>query len=219
MKFTYIILLLVCCCMPNYGFATTILTQETQQIINELLQKQEAFEIRTHILATIIVVLVLLFGLLCFLNKRGDTRLQKIMKLLENQQQVEESTSKKDELQLAIDPVVVTTILYELQQFEKEKGFLVSKITLYEFAKKIKTNTKVVNTHKLTSFRNYINDLRIQYSIDKLKGNSNYKKYTVKAMAKEAGFTTAAAFSKAFQKRTGETVSGFLKQQNHIISD
>lgn len=217
MKFTYIILLLVCCCMPNYGFAITTQAQETQQLVDTLLEKQQVFETRIYILAAIIVALVLLFGLLCFLNKRGDTRLQKIMRLLENQQRAAQQDAKKDDHQLDIDPTIVTTILHELQQFEKERGFLVSKITLYEFAKKIKTNTrylsKVVNTHKVTSFRNYINDLRIQYSIDRLKSNSSYKKYTVKAMAKEAGFTTAAAFSKAFQKRTGETVSNFLKQE------
>ncbi|WP_430410788.1 helix-turn-helix domain-containing protein [Kordia sp.] len=218
MKVTYIILVLVCCCMPNYGFASTTQTQETQQLINDLLEKQQVFETRIYILATIIVILVLLFGLLCFFNKKGDTRLQKIMTLLESQQRNAEQNSETNDNQLDIDPAIVNTILFELQQFEKERGFLISKITLHEFAKKIQTNTKylskVINTHKLTSFRNYINDLRIQYSIEELKSNSEYKKYTVKAMAKEAGFGSVNSFSKAFQKRTGDTVSGFLKQQN-----
>ena len=109
----------------------------------------------------------------------------------------------------------MATILENLQAFEKERGFLVSKITLHEFAKNIKTNTKylskVINTYKLKSFRNYINDLRIQYSITELQTNTDYRKYTVKAMAQEVGFSTSESFSKAFQKKTGNTVSSFLK--------
>ncbi len=107
--------------------------------------------------------------------------------------------------------------------FRCRQGFLISKITLHEFAKQLQTNTKylskVINTHKLKSFRNYINDLRVQYCIQELKHNMNYRKYTVKAMAKEAGFTTAESFSKAFQKRTGETVSSFLRQFQQIASE
>jgi AraC-like DNA-binding protein len=38
-------------------------------------------------------------------------------------------------------------------------------------------------------------------------------------MAKEAGFLTTTSFSKAFQKRTGETVSNFLKQTHQVINE
>ncbi|MBC8755263.1 AraC family transcriptional regulator [Kordia sp. YSTF-M3] len=188
----------------------TIQARETHEnLVAALQEKQRAFETRYYVLAGITLLLVLVFGLLCFLNKRGDKRLEKIVSLLEKNR--EEKHPKSE-----IDEAVVATILENLQAFEKERGFLVSKITLHEFAKQLQTNTKylsrVINTHKLKSFRNYINDLRVQYSIQKLENNASYRKYTVKAMAKEAGFATAESFTKAFQKKTGETVSGFLRQ-------
>jgi AraC-like DNA-binding protein len=194
-----------------------------EKLVAALYKKQQAFEMRVYILVGITLLLVFIFGVLCLLNKRGDKRLQQIVSLLEKSKTEEETTNKNDHFQLDIDETIVTAILENLQAFEKERGFLISKITLHEFAKQLQTNTKylskVINTYKFKSFRNYINDLRIQYSIQELKHNINYRKYTVKAMAKEAGFTTAESFSKAFQKKTGETVSSFLKHSNQILSE
>jgi AraC-like DNA-binding protein len=226
MKLTYIILLLVCGCLPNDGNAMTTQTQETQQLIQNLIDRQEAFELRIYVLTGIILLLVLLFGIFCFLNKRSDKRLAAIKTLLEKSKlprdsRLRENETNTEHFQLDIDETIVAAILENLHAFENERGFLVSKITLHEFAKQLQTNTKylskVINTHKLKSFRNYINDLRVQYSIQKLENNASYRKYTVKAMAKEAGFATAESFTKAFQKKTGETVSNFLRQESETL--
>jgi AraC-like DNA-binding protein len=246
MKFIYNIVLIVCVCAlsllqvhageqhtaKTLEIALVTIDKQTtdsvqvnaqQKLVAALVEKQEAFETKYYILAGITLLLVFIFGVLCLLNKRGDKRLQQIVSLLEKSKTEEETTNKNDHFQLDIDQTIVTAILENLQAFEKERGFLISKITLHEFAKQLQTNTKylskVINTYKFKSFRNYINDLRIQYSIQELKHNINYRKYTVKAMAKEAGFTTAESFSKAFQKKTGETVSSFLKHSNQILSE
>lgn len=242
MKFIYNIMLIVSVCAVNLCNAYTskqhtttplevaLVTTATQKIDNleiqetqkelvaALMESQRAFEVRVYVLASITLFLVLLFGVLCFLNKRGDKQLQNIISLLEKSKTKEENTAKNDHTQLDIDEAVVTAILENLRAFEKERGFLISKITLHEFAKQLQTNTKylskVINMYKLKSFRNYINDLRIQYSIQELENNTDYRKYTVKAMAKEVGFSTSEAFSKAFQRITGNTVSSFLKTIN-----
>ncbi|PTX60360.1 AraC-like DNA-binding protein [Kordia periserrulae] len=192
------------------------LMQQQEKLIKTLIAKQEAFELKYYLLIGIILFLVLLFGLLCFFNKRGNQRLHKIMRLLENSKPTRTNdTDTNTSNEFAIDPAIVNTILENLNAFEKELGFLNPKITLHTFAKKLQTNTKylskVINTHKLKSFRNYINDLRIQYSIEELKKNVNFRKYTVKAMAKETGFSNRESFTKAFQKNTGTTVSEFVK--------
>ncbi|WP_298517166.1 AraC family transcriptional regulator [uncultured Kordia sp.] len=193
------------------------LLEQKEKLIATLLEKQEAFELKYFILIGVLLFLVILFGLLCLLNKRGDKRLEKIVSLLEKNQKSDESNSEvaKDNT-LDIDPVVIDAILENLKVFEQERGFLNPKITLYEFAKKLQTNTKylskVINTYKLKSFRNYINDLRVQYSIERLKQHRDYRNYTMHAMAQEAGFSNRESFSKAFQRKTGESVSDFLKQ-------
>lgn len=193
-------------------------TQNKQQeLIAALTQKQQEFEIKYYVLVGVTLFLVLLFGVLCFFNKRGDKRLEKIVSLLEKHQKKEKNDPEKTtNNQLDIDEAVVTAILENLRVFENEKGFLTSKITLHEFAKKLQTNTKylsrVINTYKSKSFRNYINDLRIEYSIDSLQKNLNFRKYTVSAIAQEAGFSTSESFTKAFRKRTGETVTEFVSK-------
>ncbi|MFK7747817.1 MAG: helix-turn-helix domain-containing protein [Kordia sp.] len=194
------------------------LLAQKEKLITTLLEKQEAFELKYFILIGVVLFLVLLFGMICFFNKRGDKRLNKIVSLLEKtkQEQADATDEKDANSKLNIDPIIVHTILKNLKAFENERGFLNSKITLHGFAKKLQTNTKylsrIINTHKSKSFRNYINDLRVQYSIEKLEKNTNYRNYTVHAMAEEAGFSNRESFSKAFRKKTGETVSDFLKQ-------
>lgn len=193
------------------------LIQQQKKLIQTLIAKQEAFELKYYLMTGIILFLIMLFGVLCFFNKRGNQRLQTIMSLLEKSKQTEgNKTDKNTSHELSIDPAIVNTILTNLNAFEQENGFLNPKITLHAFAKKLQTNTKylskVINTHKLKSFRNYINDLRIQYSVEKLEKNGNFRNYTVKAMARETGFSNRESFSKAFQKNTGTTVSEFVKQ-------
>ncbi|QHI37382.1 hypothetical protein IMCC3317_27610 [Kordia antarctica] len=185
--------------------------------IEQLLHTQEVFETRYYLSIGIVLLLVLIFGLLCARKTKGYNHLKKIIELLEkNKQNTGSDDKKSNETYIEINETIVNSILENLQAFERERGFLISKITLHQFAKQLKTNTKylskVINTYKLKSFRNYINDLRIQHSLQELENNTNYRKYTVKAMAKESGFGTTESFSKAFQKNTGETVSSFLRQ-------
>lgn len=194
---------------------TVDILQEKQ--LKQLLQTQEAFETKYYISIGIVLLLVLIFGLLCARKTKGYNHLKKIIELLEkNSQNTNGDENKSNDAYIEIDETIVASILENLQAFEKERGFLLTKITLPQFAKQLKTNTKylskVINTYKLKSFRNYINDLRIQYSLEELENNTDYRKYTVEAMAKEVGFNTASSFSKAFQKKTGKTVSSFLKQ-------
>ncbi|EDP97036.1 helix-turn-helix domain-containing protein [Kordia algicida OT-1] len=210
----------------NHAYLTTVSYQKLdslqiqnkqQELIVALTQKQQEFEIRYYTLAGITLFLVLLFGVLCFFNKRGDKRLEKIVSLLEKYQNKEKKDSEKTtNNQLDIDETIISEILENLRVFEQEKGFLTSKITLHEFAKKIQTNTKylskVINTYKSKSFRNYINDLRVEHSINSLQNNLHFRKYTVSAIAKEAGFSTSESFTKAFRKRTGETVTEFVSK-------
>ncbi|WP_416370339.1 helix-turn-helix domain-containing protein [Tenacibaculum ovolyticum] len=78
------------------------------------------------------------------------------------------------------------------------------------------TNTnylsKVINQHKNTTFSNYINRLRIDYIVEKLKTDSLLRKYTIKTIANEAGFKNTESFSKAFYKFTEIKPSYFIKE-------
>ncbi|WP_420571363.1 helix-turn-helix domain-containing protein [Kordia sp.] len=196
-----------------------IQTHETAaQMMVVLAEKQQVFETRCYILIGLALFLILLFGMLCFFKKRNDKRLDTIITLLERYRAKGTTDDENKDPCIEIDEEIVAEILENLKAFELENGFLTSKITLHEFAKQMQTNTKylskVINTYKMKSFRNYINDLRIQYSIKKLQNNPSYRKYTVSALATEAGFSTKQSFTNAFQRKTGKTVSSYIEQLN-----
>jgi AraC-like DNA-binding protein len=107
-------------------------------------------------------------------------------------------------------------ILKALEKYEKTQDFLALGITLNNLAPKLNTNSKylskIINTHKKKSFTQYINDLRIEYLLKKLDDDPIYTKYKITAIAKEIGFNTPKAFSKAFFKKTGITPSEYIKK-------
>jgi AraC-like DNA-binding protein len=120
----------------------------------------------------------------------------------------------KKEFSLSSD--LLKDITEKLKKFEKDKLYKNSNVSIQNLAKEFNTNTKylslVINEYKSKTFINYVNDLRVDNIIIELKQNKNLLKYTVVALAEEAGFNTAESFSNAFYKRTGIKPSFFVKE-------
>ncbi|WP_299123547.1 helix-turn-helix domain-containing protein [uncultured Tenacibaculum sp.] len=125
---------------------------------------------------------------------------------------------KPSNTELSLPDTVIKDILNKLILFEKNNDFLNNDINLQNLATKFNTNSnylsKVINQHKNLTFTNYINNLRIEYTIQKLKTDSFLRKYTIKAIATEVGFKNSQSFSKAFFKYTGIKPSYFIKELN-----
>ncbi|NAS31278.1 helix-turn-helix domain-containing protein [Flavobacteriaceae bacterium R38] len=119
-----------------------------------------------------------------------------------------------------ISQEVIEQIQNGLKKFEQEKEFLNNTITLHDLSKKLDTNSnylsKVINHYEQKNFSNYLNNLRVEYAIEQLKNNKQFRRYSVKGMAKEIGFNSPDSFSKAFYKRTGIYPSYFLKQLEKV---
>ncbi len=117
--------------------------------------------------------------------------------------------------QLNIPEDIIQYVLKNLDVFEKNQEYTSQKITLNSLAKKLNTNTnylsKIINHYKGTSFSNYLNMLRINNIDHQLKNNSIIRKFTIKAIAQEAGFNTADSFSKVFFKLKGIRPSEYIK--------
>ena len=79
----------------------------------------------------------------------------------------------------------------------------------------LETNTKylsyVINNHKKKSFQHYINGLRIQYIIQKLRNDPVYRQYKIAVLSEESGFSSPNKFSMVFKKFTEITPSQFIK--------
>lgn len=102
----------------------------------------------------------------------------------------------------------------KLKQFENTKLFVQQDMSLATLASHFDTNTKylseIINTHKNKNFNSYINELRINYIIDKLKNNSVYSQYKISYLAEESGFSSHSTFATVFKSVTGIPPTTFI---------
>ena len=115
---------------------------------------------------------------------------------------------------------LVKDLTKKLTAFEKEKGYLIKELKQSNLAKQFDTNTsylsKMINHYKGKNFSQYINNLRIEYAIKRLKEEKKYRGYTINSIAEEAGFGNSESFSKAFMEKTGLKPSFFIKKLNEL---
>ena len=111
---------------------------------------------------------------------------------------------------------IVKDLLKKLISFEKQKKYLITNVKLNDLAKEFETNStylsRTINQFKNKNFSQYVNDLRIDYSIAKITEDHKFRKYTIKAIAEEVGFSNSESFSKAFYNKTGIQPSYFIKK-------
>lgn len=198
------------------------LVEDKESLILLLNKKNKSFKYGNWIL--LIIVIVLSFGLWFIYRKKvkNESNFLKIISSLEekNLDSKKSITEKKvSQRPLLIDSETLNNILSKLEEFEKNKDFLTPKLTLNAFAKKIDTNSKylsmTINNYKSQTFKNYINNLRVKYIVDRLYSDHILRNYTINAIATEAGFSSTESFTRAFNKKTGLNVSYFLKKINN----
>lgn len=153
-------------------------------------------------------------------------KLQKIYRqrfeaLLKNDAPIPEDKVSSPKDMPDINPVIVNHILSKLEDFEKKKGYLKKDIKATKLAETFNTNykylAKVISVHRRKSFVNYINDLRIDYLVARLKEEPLLRKYTNGALASEAGFSTAQHFVTAFKKRAGMPPGYFVEELEKLF--
>ncbi|WP_299119102.1 helix-turn-helix domain-containing protein [uncultured Tenacibaculum sp.] len=197
--------------VKNYD--TPKLLNKQKELISKL-KERSGLSIKLIIFLLIVLISSSIFSFYHFKRKNEYKRKFKEI-LLEKKDSFEVQLPKKEELKIPKD--ILEHILIGLDNFEKENGFLVKKITLNSLAEKLETNTsylsKTINHCKGESFSNYLNRLRIDYVIQELKKKESlYLKYTIKAIANEVGFSNSESFSKAFYKLKGVKPSYFINQ-------
>ncbi|MCB0457295.1 MAG: helix-turn-helix domain-containing protein [Flavobacteriaceae bacterium] len=122
---------------------------------------------------------------------------------------------------ISISEDIVTEILSKLKQFEADKKYIDKDLDLPGLAKSLGTNhsylSRVINQVKNKSFKNYLNDLRIEYAYIDLQTNPKMRQYTIEAIASDVGFKSAESFSKKFKARYGMYPSVFLRKLNEGV--
>lgn len=110
-------------------------------------------------------------------------------------------------------------ILEGLKKFENKYSFLQKSITLGKLATELNTNVRylsiVIKKHKAENFNQYLNGLRIQYIVDKLKYDEEFSKYKISYLSDLCGYSSPAAFTRYFFEIMRQTPSEYIKDISH----
>lgn len=199
------------------------LIAEKNAILEKLKTREQRSKTNVFIFLSTLVVILLLLG---YQIKRKRTYKKRFLRIVNSKRNSQQSTTKNIEQPkakaLQLSDKIVEDILEQLHTFETTNEFVNPDINLKNLALHFGTNSnylsKVVNHHKKLTFTNYINKLRIEYTVERLQNDDIWRKYTVKALAQEVGFKNTESFSKAFQKYTGIKPSFFIKELESLAN-
>ena len=207
------------------------------QLMN-LRSNKEALNKRNQLffilLISILILSIVTYGWYNYSVKKKHKKFKQIIAELENKQlqnindpepelnplpvQSNDSSNSKQTAKLQIPEETHQKILEDLRKFEESEMFLQNNITLAYLASEINVNTKylsyVLNNDIGKDFNKFINECRIQYIVDKLYNNEDYRRYKLSILAEECGFSSHSKFSSVFKSVTNLTPSAFIKFLN-----
>lgn len=203
----------------KYDYDFPNLVKEKESLINNLKQDEKKYYWIIFLLTGLVFCFFIFSVYQNSLRKKYKSNFDKLInssnKVVEQKDSTEQLPLKKES---KLSATIINDLSLGLTEFEKKKLFKNPNLSILHLATELNTNTKYlstfINEHINKSFVIYINDLRIDDIIEELKQNKNLRKYTIAALAEEAGFKTAESFSTAFYKRTGIKPSFFVKKIN-----
>ena len=190
--------------------------------ISSLTTKSNQKEKQNTSLVIICISLLITLTIILILYKKQQRHNKSKFDQLVQQLTPSETDSTPTEVtnKFQISDEKISKILVGLEKFKESNSFLNQNTSLASVAKKLNTNTsylsEIMNTHKGVTFKNYITELRINYALNELKNDKVLRSYSIKAIAKELGFKSEGAFSRAFKKQTGIYPSFFIKNLTAI---
>ncbi|MCQ9634250.1 tetratricopeptide repeat protein [Chryseobacterium sp. WG14] len=191
---------------------------EQSEIYNSNIQK---------ILIAIFILILTLSAAGWFFWKRKQKALHKKYELIITNLKTANATASNAniaiERSINITDETVKTLLLKLEKFEKSQKFLKKDLSLTSLANDLNTNTRylseIIKQYKEKSYNNYINELRINYIINKLCIDPIYREYKISYLAEACGFSSREVFAVTFKKEAGVTPSYFinnLRKDNEI---
>ncbi len=197
-------------------YDTQKLIQEKEQIIAVLEKKNTIISSRNWIISILLGISIFGVGYYYYRQELYKKRFLKLLDETSGDNQKNDQSRGDQSGSSWMTKETLDNLLNRLQQFEEKQGYLKQNLNTKDLAKSFGSNSsylsKVVNTFKEKSFSNYINDLRVDFVIDKLKSDTVFRKYTVKAIAQEIGFNNSEAFAKAFYRKVGIYPCYFIKE-------
>ncbi len=191
----------------------------------------------TWLIILLIVLAIIILGLIIyFVSKKtkqsADTSTEEInsVKEIPSEPIKEEVTNKiipptppteviieeKPMNNLSISSKTENDLLRKLELFEKNKGFTKKDINLASLSKQFETNTKylseIIKTHRQKQFNSYLNELRVNYIVNRLQNEPKYINTKVSYLASDCGFASHSTFTTTFTQIMNESPSAFIKR-------
>ncbi|MBB4807220.1 AraC-like DNA-binding protein [Chryseobacterium defluvii] len=212
---------------------------EKQNINTETTKIQEAkeesfFKTKRNLIITALIIGILLL-ISIFLGIRNH---RKSKKEYANYKKIIEKLQKKEPIVPPVAHGVIEKntfsvpqdkeeeILQKLYAFEISEGFKNKNISLSSLAESFNTNTAylstTINANKNKNFNSYINELRVNYIVNKLKNDPQYLKYKISHLAEESGFSSHNTFTTSFSNYIGVSPSNFIKflsKESEVFAD
>lgn len=203
-------------------FVAQVIEKEQQQSL-----KVKELHYYIKIIAIFLLLLLLFFGsYLYHLKVKGEyRRFLEIIGSLENGEKlkipdedtttdfIDEETTVSDN-SITIPESSIRAILEKLAKFEESTRYTNPNMSLQLLAKQLDTNTKyvseIINKNKHKNFKAYINELRINYIIKKMRSDKAYLNYKTSYLAQECGFVSRSTFTTIFKSVTGLAPAKFI---------
>jgi len=201
-----------------YDQNTQKLDEKIKKLENKRVKDQEY---RNYMLVGLLVVFLgMIIVLITYFKKQKTNKIrfndlvEKIAQL-ESKERMEQNESKDTSKEINIDDEKINEVLKGLRKMEEQEYFLRLDCNLRSIAKKVKTNatylSKIINTYERKSFNDYINDLRIDYALRRLKNDKKFRSFSITSIASEIGYKSDNSFTKHFKAKTGLNPSYYIK--------
>ena len=183
----------------NISQAQHSLNNEFNRIINQKTKNPYKIYILTG------AVFLLLIGVIIFIyrKRRSNSHIKAI------------STNEEKTSSLVIPQKTEEELLEKLNEFEKSLDYLDKNMSFSTLVGQLGTNAKylshLIKNYKYKDYNTYINELRIDYIVDKLKNNPDYLNYKISYLAEESGFSSHSKFSANFKRVVNLSPSEFIE--------
>ncbi|MEM9363615.1 MAG: hypothetical protein AAGA43_13335 [Bacteroidota bacterium] len=214
--------------VDNYKYVNSNLTAKYD--VPQLLKDKERLIYRLESRNTLyviifgIVVLVALFSFIIY-KKVENKKIQnykRIIAELDAKKGQAKTSSKQQKIKPSLSEEKLRLVGNGLAKLEEENFFTNPKATKATIAKSIGTNDGYVRRYIKEvlgkDVPEYFKEKRVMYIMNRIREDKDYRKFTLSAMAKEAGFGDSQYMNKAFMELQGFKPTFFLKQVEKEIN-
>lgn len=164
-----------------------------------------------------IVLSLLLLSVLVLLRKLNNYRIRRrFLKTTLSDTPLGTSAKTPAVPSFEISNELEAAALERLQKFEDNREYLAKDMNLSTLAVLLNTNPKYAATiilkNRGKNSVDYLNELKIDYVVERLRTDPKYRHYSQKAIIDDAGFGSAPSFSRAFKAKTKLTFREFIRE-------